>query len=329
VVCAFGCLNTCVFAFVETWKSLAGTSANMELPSWNWHNEGFLSSVGNIFFLILFSLPALVVYVLHSLGQEFFTLMKSQRNENPALFGIIMYHLLSGLTVFFADTITIVKVTAKLGTFQNRSEEDEKEGKEAKKGKDKKGTETGEEEEIEDGEESEDETRPVKTGDKILAALTLFSHLAFTIDLVLLSTRNDNSATVGSCVLFGIMYFIWIAYTIKSRKMKEVAESWLLNFRLATIVHQFLFLLFFWVTLCILLLLEKFNYGFWQTLEVLSVDEPFRAFLSAVLICLIFISVAIYGVILYVHSRSMWSLDEIASLYLAAKLQAKLKEDRE
>src|SRR5262249_35894867 len=88
VVCAFGCLNTCVFACAE-WSSIAdGTrdTARGKMPSWTWHNSGlsvpcllssclphmlcvsgFLQAVGNVFFLSLFMLPALVVFMLHSL----------------------------------------------------------------------------------------------------------------------------------------------------------------------------------------------------------------------------------------------------------------------
>jgi len=69
--------------------------------------------------------------------------------------------------------------------------------------------------------------------------------------------------------------------------------------------------------------------GFFSTLQNINAASSDRGTLASVLIILIFLSVAVYGVILYVHSRSMWSLDEIASLYLAAKLQARLKEDRE
>jgi len=321
IVTAFGCLNTCVFAFVEMWRTLVGTTGS--LPSWNWHNNAFLSSVGNFFFLCLFALPSLVVYVLHALGFQFFEVLTEQQQNNPTIFGVIMFHLISGISVFLVDIITIFSTTAKLRTFQsNRAddeENDEKEKKEKEKEKDGEGA------------EDYDEHRPVKPEDRVLAIISLLCHGMFTIDLVVIAATNPlNSGTVLSCIVMGGLFLGWFAYTIKCWSLKEVSESWLLNLRLLTILHLFALLLFFWIALCIVLLLSvDAGTGFFQTLQTINAASSDRGTLASILIILIFISVAMYFVILYVHSRSMWSLDEIASLYLAAKLQARLKEDHE
>jgi len=152
------------------------------------------------------------------------------------------------------------------------------------------------------------------------------------VDLIIISASVPlNSGTVLSVVVIGLLFLGWLFYTIKCWNLKEVSESWLLNLRLLTILHLFALLLFFWIALCIVLLLSVDSHaqGFFAALQTIDQTSPERGTLAAILIILIFVSVAIYSVILYVHSRSMWSLDEIASLYLAAKLQAKLKEDRE
>jgi len=324
ILCAFGCLNTCVFAVVEMYRTLSGTSGS--LPSWNWHNNGFLSSVGNFFFLCLFALPSLVVYVLHSKGYQFFAVLTEQKESHPTIFGVIMFHLISGILVFLVDVITIWSTTAKLRTFQsNRADDDEKEEKAAEAKQKEK------EEEEDEGAEDYDEHRPVGPKDRLLAFFSLICHGIFTVNLIVMTATNPiNSGTVLSCLVMGLLFLGWLIYTIKSWTLKEVSESRLLNVRLLTILHLFAFLLFFWIALCVVLLLSsKAGTGFFSTLQSINSDSSDRGTLASLLIILIFISVFIYFVILYVHSRSMWSLDEIASLYLAAKLQAKLKEDRE
>jgi len=327
VVCAFGCLNTCVFALVEMWRTLFGTAATDSLPSWTWHNDAFLSSVGNIFFLCLWALPALVVYVLHSLGKQFFDVLTEQQGQNPRVFGVIMFHLLSGIMVFLVDTITIWSTTAKLRTFQSRDDENAEEKEKEKVTEIKKETEDDEGDDAEDY----DEHRPVNNMDRILAFLSIFSHGVFTVNLVVLTAIiKINSGTILSVLVIGLMFLGWFFYSLKSWGLKEVSESWLLNLRLLTILHLFALLLFFWIALCLVLLLSNdLGDGFFSTLNTINTSDSDRGTLAGVLIILIFVSVAIYSVILYVHSRSMWSLDEIASLYLAAKLQAKLKEDRD
>jgi len=198
---------------------------------------------------------------------------------------------------------------------------DEKSKNEAKK-------ETIEEDEGNDAEDY-DEHRPVNNFDRVLAFLSVFFHGVFTVNLIVVTaTIRFNSGTILSVLVIGLMFLGWLFYGLKSWGLKEVSESWLLNLRLLTILHLFALLLFFWIALCLVLLLSNdLGTGFFSTLNTINSDSSDRGTLAGVLIILIFFSVAIYSVILYVHSRSMWSLDEIASLYLAAKLQAKLKEE--
>jgi len=272
-----------------------------------------------------------VVYVLHALGHQFFTVLTDQRSSNPTVFGVIMFHLISGVAVFVVDVVTIFTTTAKLRTFQsNRADEDEKDEK-APLGTDGKNNEKEKEKEEDDGAEDYDEHRPVAPHDRLLHLLTMFCHGLFVCNLIVVTATNPtNSGTVLSCVVMGGLFLLWLGYTIKCWSLKEVSESWLLHLRLLTILHLFALLLFFWIALCIVLLLTKdAGTGFFPSLQNINSMSSTRGTLASLLIVLIFVSVAIYGIILYVHSRSMWSLDEIASLYLAAKLQARLKEDHE
>jgi len=321
VFCGFGAAATCNFAFVECWKTLSATGKHADLPSWNWHNEAFMNAVGCVFFLGLFTLPGLVVYILHSIGLSFFSVLSNQREENSATFGIIIYHILGGVLVFIIDTLVILSDTAKLGTFQQRQEKDEDEednyGRE-KKDKDKGVLRVPERGDIE-------ELRAVTSTDRGLAVATLIIHTQFAIDMIIIACANINSGTLVSSIIFAGLCVGWWVLTIRDRNKQTVNESWLLHHRLASILHLFAFLVFFWIALCILLLLEENNNrGFFETLDQLESD---RAFLSGFLIFLFFSYLGAYGVILYVHSRSMWSLDEIASLYLASKLTARLKLD--
>jgi len=267
------------------------------------------------------------------LDTNFFAVLTDQRANNPTVFGVIMFHLISGIFVFVVDVITIFSTTTKLRTFQsNRADEDEKDEKAPLGTENAKNDGKNEKEKDEDeGGEDYDEHRPVTRKDRFISLLTIFCHGLFVINLIVITATNPvNSGTVLSCIVMGGLFLIWLAYTIKCWGLKQVSESWLLNLRLLTILHLFALLLFFWIALCIVLLLSvDVGTGFFSTLQNINKESSDRGTLASLLIVLIFFSVAIYGVILYVHSRSMWSLDEIASLYLAAKLQARLKEDHE
>jgi len=217
-----------------------------------------------------------------------------------------------------------------LQSFQARANPEEE------KEKDGKQNEPEEEDNQKDDEEGDDETRPVDNTDRLFIALTIFFHLAFIIDLIALCKKFINSGVIVPCLFLGIFFAIWIYYTIKNRNLLHVTESWLLNFRLATILHQFAFLLFFWMSLCSVLIFEMGKQGigeigsgegFFDSMHHLSAEDRSSCALAILLILTIFFSVTVYAVILYVHSRSMWSLDEIASLLLAAKLQANLSDN--
>jgi len=202
--------------------------------------------------------------------------------------------------------------------------------------KEKDGKETEEDNQKDDEGDGDDEVRPVDNTDRIFIGLTVFFHLAFIIDLIALCKRFISSGVIVPCLFLGIFFAIWIYYSMKNRNLAHVTESWLLNFRLATILHQFAFLLFFWMSLCSVLIFEMGKQGigdigkgegFFDSMRRLSGEDRSSCALAILLILTIFFSVTVYAVILYVHSRSMWSLDEIASLLLAAKLQANLSDN--
>jgi len=281
------------------------------------------------FFLCLFALPSLVVYVLHSLGSNFFDVLSQQQSSNPTTFGVILFHIFSGFAVFVVDGITIFSTTAKLRTFQSNRADERAENEDGENKVYEKPVKAKEDDD--EGGEDFDEHRPVQPLDRVLALFSLFCHAIFTVNLIVITATNaPNSGTILSCIVMGGLLMGWFVYTVKCWSLKEVSESWLLNLRLLTILHLFALLLFFWIALCIVLLLAiDEGTGFFSTLQTINNVSSDRGTLASILIIFIFSSVACYWVILYVHSRSMWSLDEIASLYLAAKLQARLKEDHE
>jgi len=282
--------------------------------------------------------------------------LTDQKVSNPTTYGVIMFHLISGVAVLVVDVATLIITTLKLRTFQSNRADDEEKDEKAPLGSDGSVTKTRKRRKMEptqnvwlksmklawndgknetrseDGEsEDYDEHRPVTKKDRVLVICTLICHLIFTIDLcIIASTSPLNSGTVIAVVVIGLYFFTSIIYTWRSRSLTEVSESWLLNLRMFTILHLFALLLFFWIALCIVLLYSVgAGTGFVSTLQYINANSRVRGTLASLLIVGIFLSLATYGVILFVHSRSMWSLDEIASLHLAAKLQAKLKEDHE
>lgn len=306
----FGCLTTCVFAGVEAWTMLEGTSPSAGFPDWMFHNNGFLSSAGNMFFLSLFMLPALVVFMLHGHGEEFFQDLKDQSSGNPELFGLILAHIFLGGFVFMADGITIIRQTNKLKQFSGDEDDDDEAKEEAK------------EEEMSDDEDDGDEkTQLLTTKDRLLAYITLLSHLLFEIGLIQIAGREVNSGTTGSAVIFGMFLIVWIVFAWRSRNKTTTSESWLLHYRLATLFHFFVFLCLFWVSLGVLLFIEVLGTDFWDTLRGLPAVAQFQCILLLLLFGAQFF---VYCIILNVHSKNMWSIDEIMTIRKIAQDQGAL-----
>jgi len=309
VTFGFGCLVTAVFAFTESYIVFAGTSRNSKLTTWRWHSDGFLRAVVTILFLVLFMLPAITVYILHSQGRDFFGLLRQQRTEDPNLFGLIIFHIISGIAVFLMDAYIILRLTKRLHEFHSSDEEDEEEKKKE------------EEQKTQQFEVWEVTTQEVPLRDFAIYVTSIIFYAVHTVDLCMVASRGLNSFTVGSAIVFGIMLLIWLGWLAKFRRLTTVDEDLLLNYRLATLFHVFLSLCIFWISLAILILLETNDKGFFETISILNDGQQL---LCSLLIIFFLVCLATYGMILYVHSRSMWSLDEIQSLYLAAKIQKKM-----
>eukprot|EP00457_Paulinella_chromatophora_P007558 gb/GEZN01007581.1/.p1 GENE.gb/GEZN01007581.1/~~gb/GEZN01007581.1/.p1 ORF type:complete len:443 (-),score=59.93 gb/GEZN01007581.1/:121-1449(-) len=314
VTFGFGCLNTTVFALVEAWQILEGTSDRKDFPSWNWHNDSFLNSVGNMFFLSAFLLPAVITYMMHARGLELWEvlLLRSSAYEHK-LFDVIIMHMITGIAVFVIDVLSIVNQSNKLHSFQQRDNDEDKGEGEA-------------EEDEDNDDDNEDEIRPVAVRDRRLAIASLVVHFVFLVDLSVITGYGANlhEGVTVSTIVFALLLTVWLYFTIKYRNLADITESWLLKNRLATIFHLFAFLCCFWLAFAIVMFEQEFSTGFFGTLSSIGHLPIFQC---SILLMFFVIYIVLYFVILYVHSRSMRSLDEIASLFLAAKLQARLLDD--
>jgi len=71
-----------------------------------------------------------------------------------------------------------------------------------------------------------------------------------------------------------------------------------------------------------MVLLELSDQGFFVTLSQLGTSQLVE---GCVLLVIIFVVVVFYAGALYFFTALMWSLDEISSLFLAAKMQASVR----
>jgi len=245
----------------------------------------------------------------------------------PALRNVVICHIFAGLLLFIIDTANILSATSKLHTFQQHEDKEEEEDQELKKKTSNATMDIKEEGDVDlepgqDDLDEEEEVRPIAQSDRLLLGGSLLIHMLYTCDILYITSWTTlNSGTVLAAICFVVLLLIWGGYAVMRRKMKEATESWLLYYRLATIVHLVSWCITFWVCFAILLL-DQQRVGFFEA--VYNLNPLSRALTGLILATLVAIFI-VYAVILFVHSRSMWALDEIASLHLAAQLQLKLK----
>lgn len=316
-VFSFVALDTCVFVAVETWKAFSGTQVD-DLPTWKWHNTGFLQSVGN-FVAIMFTLcPGVVIFVIHSKGTDIMTLMDKLDDDVSQL---IWFHFFVCFFSGILDIMSVYSTTVALRSFQSHAEQEMKEEDE----------ETDNElvdEEEEDDFDEEDERRPVTKFDRLLAGLTTFAHFLVLLDIILInaSLGELNSGAVMTAIFMGILTLYWLFLAHRNRSLEDVTESQLLSYRLLTIAHLLVLIVIAWVDLLSVIVFNA-DFGTSGMVEtIFDLDQWRTAITCLVLLSALLVGV-VYGVILYVHSRSMWSLDEIASLRLASDEEKRLKEN--
>jgi len=162
------------------------------------------------------------------------------------------------------------------------------------------------------------ELRPLSGSDKTLFMFTFISHLAFCCSINVVAFRDITSGTI-SCALiidFFFLYFFYYGWQLKG--FPPLPEHRFMNIRYYFIVHAFMLLFCFWVSITSLVLIELAKQGFFTTLSQLG---PLQIALAISLLIIIFVVVVLYVGTLYLFTTLMSSFDEISSLFLAAKMQ--------
>eukprot|EP00462_Mataza_sp_D1_P018065 CAMPEP_0175140216 /NCGR_PEP_ID=MMETSP0087-20121206/11339_1 /TAXON_ID=136419 /ORGANISM="Unknown Unknown, Strain D1" /LENGTH=408 /DNA_ID=CAMNT_0016423321 /DNA_START=24 /DNA_END=1250 /DNA_ORIENTATION=- len=304
VFCAFAALVTCIWACVGSWEIFAGSNKIFELPSWNWHNNHFVSALIVGYSLTFVLWPAIVTFIIHSRQNSFWTLVLTDFEVNTAVccpenvvdcpivtprftLGPLILHMLAGPVSLLLCVLGIFFPTRWLQQLQDSEEEDVDE---------------------------EDMTLPNTA--KYLIGAKLIMDIVLLLDFALLIPVGCeiNSGLVWCAIIQGIcMLPFWALFKASRASMNLDVETWLWRWRFASIVQLFMITVVCWVAACLFILTTHFTSQFWEFLKNRQVGTVYLP------IALFFGLVIAYGLMLRAHSRCMESLDTIASLHLIEK----------
>jgi hypothetical protein len=340
VLCAFGCLHTCVFIFVSSFQVLKQRqsidSGAQIVPNWSWFDSQLLFSLAQSFELILFLFPGLVVFILHEKGNSFQSLMSNFPNQT--LKGTIIAHIIIAILMFLQDLFSILHVSAKLRLLQEPrrlKEEEENKLVTVQEQKTKRLTEiaqnnpqlaldarslstlsilTSVDDEMDDGSGETVVDKPFPTSipitraENFLLFTNLCTNLAFGAMLLTVAIRTSNSGPIVCLVLFAPLLIFMLADAVRMKKLGEMSEKWLTNMRLILAFHLYCCYCFFWVALGIQFAAGYYGESFGTILAQFSPSVRFQCFMIMVLFAAV---CCFYPFLTLLLARSMRKLDEI------------------
>jgi hypothetical protein len=164
--------------------------------------------------------------------------------------------------------------------------------------------------------------QPLSPFDYSLFALGFVSNILYFANLVQVCSTTVSSGTVAPCVLFGILLCTWIGgmlYFGWVQRLTELAEDWIVNFRLFAAFHFAVTFCVFYIPLCILILDQIYQISFFQSLTLMSHG---RGTVCWILLLCFPLTIFVYSIIVFNYSRIMWQIDEIATFRLLERTRS-------
>jgi len=302
VVCAFGALNTCVFAVTSAWNTFKSTDRPITRRSY--HNASFLSAVIRGFFVIFWMWPGLVNFILHSKNFSVTSAMKDLNDSGSSDKSLLVLHMIICCIVAVLDTFAFFYTSTKLKQFKQKVEADDMSFEE-KKHQDETLVES-----------SELETKPMTTFDKLLGLVSFIAFLLLMVVYFVIAIQTRNSGSILSLIIqiALVLVYSYCYYRVIKAETPQYNKQWLSRFRAFIVVHMVVLVVSFWTTLCIILL-ENLNInnkaGFVETLFKLETSRRALCFVELVFFVLM---VCVYILILFFHQRASSILEELAEV---------------
>jgi hypothetical protein len=261
------------------------------------------------FFLIFFLWPGLVVFMLHSVGSNFWGSIDDANDTRRTLIALdIVFCVATAVVDVFAFSVATTRL---LAFKQVDAEEEEKKEKEKNEGKEVLPT------------QEEEERKPLGKIELGVPVTTVVLSVFMIAVLVLISFESGfNSGTVMSVAVHVILvslFFYFFYKVLANNDDRQYTKTTVLRYRVFLMIHLTAIVAVFWVTFSILLLAKggakvdgnDIDQSFFQTVFLI---ESGRSVLCIIMLVCFFSTMICYGFILYIHTRALGVLDEIASL---------------
>lgn len=315
VVLAFGALETAILSAVECWQTFANTAEDKDIPTWRWHNKAFLYALCNFVFMASFLWPSMIVFMLHSKGDNFPTVVSNLKSDKLSLFSF-SFHICAGTLLALLDLLAIAWAFSKLKHF-HQAEDAELDGDNVPPvGKDKSSTQLMTEAIV-----------PVTFHLRILAGLVGVVQVAFLVNTFIIAVGEPvNSGAIIVLVVTFIITLLYFAASVLFIRAQTMSENWLLNFRLVASIHMVLHTCLFWVDISIIVFRKQYTRGFFETLG--DLPKSGDVILCVVLLLVFLLGCLSYGTSLLLHSRVMNALDAIYALAMQHVLYSRQSTKR-
>jgi len=270
VLGAFGALITVIWAAVASWE--AGREfSKPECPDWEWHNTQFMTAVSVMFGMSLFLWPTLLVFMLHSLGKNFFVLVTE---FDASLVGVLWFHVGAFLILLILNVGLLYTSTKTLRLFQVNNENEAA------------------------------ANRPVVPGVvKVLTIAKVIGDIIGCADLILIIANTNGNSGVIFCLLVQVVCLsMGCLLTYKLYREKSAGAQWFIAWRATGIIHVFVGWVVFWLCAGLLVLVGHLKVGFFAALVKGQTSVVYFE------IVLFAVFIFVYIGILYSHARCMFAL---------------------
>jgi len=260
LLCSTGFFFIWLFHCQQSYITFYGTKESV-LPSWEWHNSAFSQIIWLVLCNSFVFWPLFVTWILHSLDQEFWTLLSysSLLTRNLLLGEMIIFCVLFMTTIFFMFYIT--KNLNSDNGFENTYRS------------------------------------------RVISLICLLSNIAFALILLILAVRTKNAGVIIAFVMNMLCEVFIIRNCVRVLRSPHQIEEWYSRMLLTLIIHVFILLCVFWLSILLSILSDHFSTEFVMLLS--SSMEKSRFTLSIALIILMFVYVMTSFCLLRVHANVM------------------------
>lgn len=295
VVAAFVALITVIWAAVSAYEVVTGSLESKAVPDWSWHNRHFLFAIIHLFVLAVCLVPSITLFLLRSIGSEFWELLLSDGVPSN-IKGTAIFHCVLLCLMLITSACSVIIPTLALGDLHKAEQANEQ------------------------ANEDEDVAQPVPGNVKAMVGFKMLVDVLLAIDIIVMMSQTGFNSSLFICLLVVILFLCVFSYRTYrlffSVKICDF-ENWLEFWRYITCANMFCEWCVWWLVITAFLLLGIKKQEFIAVL-ISTVSPESTAIIISMLILLVCV-VGTYTYLLYLHTKCMNTQNDVYSTKLMEK----------